>query len=127
MALYADGKGKYQSEFNNLWEKLVPLKGVAHTIEGELIRSIGRIARESYVNGCCNWNSEYDKMVVTLSSNLLRGDRFTVKEKKRLKNDLKKIRQYGLGEIELEFDGEDPWDRVTDKVVEWCLPELQKK
>ena len=39
-----------------LWRELVPAKGQASTVQGELIRITGRLADEAYRNGNCNWD-----------------------------------------------------------------------
>jgi hypothetical protein len=67
---YWDKTGKNQKEYDALWDKLVPAEGEADTIEGELIRCIGRLFYEYCNNGNCNaatlqevesyWNSGYD-------------------------------------------------------------------
>ena len=46
VALYADGNGKYQKEYDELWSALVPESGSAASLQGELVRLIGRLASE---------------------------------------------------------------------------------
>lgn len=41
VALYADGLGQYQSEYDALWQSLVPQSGHAATLQGEIVRSVG--------------------------------------------------------------------------------------
>ena len=51
---YWNNNGAYQKEYNKLNEKLVPASGDAETVNGELIRAIGRLFYEFCNNGNCN-------------------------------------------------------------------------
>lgn len=51
---YWDGSGVYQEEYNELYEKMVPARGNASTLNGELIRAVSRLAYEYCNNGNCN-------------------------------------------------------------------------
>ena len=42
-SLYWGGAGKYQDQYSKLYDKLVPNEGKADTVEGELLRAVGRI------------------------------------------------------------------------------------
>jgi ankyrin repeat protein len=52
----------WPKQHQELWELLVPSSGPAGTMQGEVIRITGRIARELDGNGGGNWDSEYKKM-----------------------------------------------------------------
>jgi len=54
--------GKWQKQHDELWEFLVPSRGAAATVQGEVIRISGRICGEIYRNGGGNWNSDFTKM-----------------------------------------------------------------
>lgn len=65
-----DGKSKitvkshtWQEQHSELWNMLVPGKGAANTVQGELIRIIGRVLHEILDNGGMNWDDEYRKMM----------------------------------------------------------------
>jgi len=58
MKTYFNDNGKYQEEFDQLWKDLVPWAGEADTLEGEVVRSIGKISYEVYNNNCCNMLTE---------------------------------------------------------------------
>jgi hypothetical protein len=49
-----------------LWELLVPGKGPAHTVQGEVIRISGRISDEWERNGGINWDADYAEMAAGL-------------------------------------------------------------
>ena len=51
---YWNKNGAYQTEYNELYSKLVPDSGEADTIQGELIRSASRLTYDYYNNGNCN-------------------------------------------------------------------------
>lgn len=55
---YFDKKGKYQNIYNKLHKELVPFKNSADTVQGELIRAIGKLYYEYCNNGNCNAVSE---------------------------------------------------------------------
>lgn len=57
---------KWQEQYNELWKLLVPSSGHANTVQGEVIRIIGRVTNELLDNGGINWDAEYKKMVNTL-------------------------------------------------------------
>jgi len=52
----------WQEQHQELWELLVPSKGPAATIQGEVIRISGRIDYELNGNGGANWDTDYKKM-----------------------------------------------------------------
>lgn len=65
-----DGKSKivvksdtWQKQHAELWDMLVPGRGVAGTIQGELIRIVGKALYEILDNGGINWDDEYRKMM----------------------------------------------------------------
>lgn len=52
-----------KEEFQSLWNLLVPPKGKAETVQGEIIRIAGRIEHEFLDNGCINWDEDFKKML----------------------------------------------------------------
>ena len=51
---YGDGTGRYQSEYRQLWNDLVPESGHCETTAGELIRSAGKLSYDFYANMSTN-------------------------------------------------------------------------
>lgn len=51
---YFNGEGAYQEEYERLWDELVPMSGMASTLNGELIRAAGRLNYEFFNNGNLN-------------------------------------------------------------------------
>lgn len=48
---YWDGNGKYQSDFDRLFQELVPESGNAETLEGEALRAINYLTHDFFNNG----------------------------------------------------------------------------
>ncbi|MBN2578872.1 MAG: hypothetical protein JXB10_07770 [Pirellulales bacterium] len=119
--LYNQGKGHYDQEYAKLWKELVPVSGQAKTIQGELVRVIGRLADEFYRNGNTNWDVGYRIFTNFLSKHLLEDKLFNAQTLDQIKQDIAEIRDFGSGKKNLEYiEGEDAFDRITDRVVEWC-------
>ncbi len=56
----------WQEQYDELWKLLVPGSGHANTVQGEVIRIMGRITNELLDNGGINWDGEYSKMAAAL-------------------------------------------------------------
>jgi hypothetical protein len=58
---YSTGGGRYQTEYNELFERLVPTSGPCETLEGELLRASSRIYHDYYNNGFGNnWSGAFN-------------------------------------------------------------------
>lgn len=53
---------RWQQQHAELWDLLVPPKGAAPTVQGEVIRIAGRISREVLDNGSGNWDEQFSEM-----------------------------------------------------------------
>jgi hypothetical protein len=51
---YWNNNGAYQTEYDKLYEDLVPSRGEADTVHGEMIRSVSRLFYDFCNNGNCN-------------------------------------------------------------------------
>lgn len=92
MALAARWEDRHQE----LWELLVPSSGAAETVQGEVIRLSGRIARELDGNGGANWDGEFKEMADALLTHLGSGaplPAFELKEATTIVSEVK--RKYG--------------------------------
>ena len=49
-------------QFRYLWNYLVPNGGAAATVQGEVIRIVGRLGYEALEMGYVNWDEDYVKM-----------------------------------------------------------------
>lgn len=68
------GSDTWQQQFEELWNLLVPGSGAANTVQGEIIRICGKVARELLNNGACNWSREYKKLPKALPDYFARGN-----------------------------------------------------
>ena len=59
-ARYWSGNGKYQDQYSELYDKLVPNEGKADTVEGELLRAVGKIIYRHGNDGDNFSNSSYE-------------------------------------------------------------------
>jgi hypothetical protein len=64
---------RWQDQHRELWALLVPSKGPASTVQGELIRIAGRIADEVGGNGGVNWDADYGKMTRAFLAHISSG------------------------------------------------------
>jgi hypothetical protein len=63
----------WQRQHAELWEQLVPSRGPAKTVQGEVIRITGRISDEWERNGGLNWDRDYDAMARALREHVGTG------------------------------------------------------
>ena len=54
--------GSWDERYDRLWDLLVPSQGAAATVQGEVVRIPGRLAREIHGNGAVNWDRDYVRM-----------------------------------------------------------------
>ena len=55
--------GNWWKCHDELWKKLVPPRGHADTVQGEVIRCSGKLAHELMDNGAMNWDRDYRMML----------------------------------------------------------------
>jgi hypothetical protein len=48
--------------YRRLWEELVPQRGQGETVQGELLRCVGKLTDEAYRNGNENWDENFEIM-----------------------------------------------------------------
>jgi hypothetical protein len=83
---------------SNLQNKLVPAEGTADTLQGELIRAIGRLQSENFRNGMMNWgdgSGYYEAFTDLLHETLKAEPTFTKFVKKLTEADIGEIKQAG--------------------------------
>ena len=66
-------EGPWYKQHDELWNLLVPGKGHAATVQGEVIRISGKVAYEVMDNGGINWDSDYRKMLKYLVETFATG------------------------------------------------------
>lgn len=60
----------WRSEFRRLWKELVPPQGQANTIQGELVRAVGRLKDEAFRNGNQNFGRNHKMLCKFIRQNL---------------------------------------------------------
>lgn len=118
-------KKEQPATFSQLWSELVPESGQAATIQGELVRAIGRMTEELVRNGYANWDSGYEILSAFLAEHLSDGT-FGSQTSTGVKKDIEMIQKYARGE-EIEYDFEEAHERLQQAVAAWCAnhPELR--
>lgn len=103
---------RWQDQFEELWNLLVPPSGHAPTVQGEVVRIAGKVTREILDNGACNWSRDYKKLPQALPGYLAQGNTLEAplaEEAVRLAK--------GIG---AESDEEELY-RLSELVVAWVL------
>ena len=100
----------------------MPESGNAASLQGELVRLIGRLASEYYRNGNMNWDLGYQNMAHCLQAELNKA----FPEKREIINGIVAhiISDAETGECDYR-DDEDEYDILTDYVVEFCQKYLE--
>lgn len=81
-----------------LWKELVPSKGAANTLQGELVRAIVRLQSENFKNGMMNWgdgSGYYEAFTELIHSTLKAEPSFTKLVKAVIDADVLEIKQAG--------------------------------
>lgn len=65
--------GAWQDQHQALWQLLVPSNGPAATVQGEVVRLTGRIAREILDDGSPNWGRDFRHMLAALPEHYASG------------------------------------------------------
>ncbi|HEY1087495.1 MAG TPA: ankyrin repeat domain-containing protein [Archangium sp.] len=106
-----DGRARIEVEgatHASLWSSLVPSSGAAATVQGEVIRVSGRLARELLGNGAANWDADFAAMAKVFVA-------YLSSERALEERDLSECR-----EIVRAFPGEiDRSERLMHLAVEW--------
>ena len=114
---------KWEDQYGELWDLLIPSGGSAKTVQGEVIRITGRVRDEIYRNGGANWDRYYKKMLDALILHFGSG----VPLSGPLLNEAAAIAK----EIRRSGDGDEELSRLCELAVVWVLenptPVLLKK
>ena len=123
-----------------LWKELVPEKGGAPTLQGELVRALGRIETEHFKNGMMNWgdgSGNYENFTKLINDTLKAEKSFSKLNKKILDSDIAEIKHSGLvgkaiasgkkpresafdGSFFLQSDVEKSHQRLGALITLWC-------
>ena len=70
----AVAKASLAKQFAGLWRSLVPSRGTAATLQGEVVRIAGRINDELSRNGGVNWDADYQEMARAFARHVQGGE-----------------------------------------------------
>jgi hypothetical protein len=101
----------WQKQHEKLWEFLVPARGNAQTLQGEVIRISGRVARELLDNGGINWDSDFKLMVTSFYDFIQYGKQLSSDESNELAKIVKEITRKNDSQI----------NRFSELAVKWVL------
>lgn len=104
----------WQKQHEELWELLVPSRGAAATVQGEVIRIPGRLSDELYRNGGANWNRDYSKMADALLDYVQSGKSLTADE----------IVEMTAIVAEVKRKNEESTHRMSELAVKWVMQNL---
>ncbi|PUV24558.1 ankyrin repeat domain-containing protein [Sphingobacterium athyrii] len=90
----------WQKQFEELWELLIPSKGSAKTVQGEVVRIAGKVRDEIYRNGGGNWNVDFKKMLDAFLVHLASSNALPVNELEKLTSLVQDIRKTGDAETD---------------------------
>lgn len=129
----------FNDELSDLWKKLVPKEGEAETIQGEMVRAIGRTKGDYYRNGFGNWYPHYYKLSQFLATYLIDESTFKPFTLSVLHADIRALNAYGNSVMAagnpyesfhfslFETTGiEEAFERLDAAIAVWCKrhPEL---
>lgn len=103
----------WEKQHAELWDYLVPGQGFSKTIQGEVIRIVGKISREILTNGGCNWDSGYRELLDELLTYFKLGKPLSERDLEEAKTLVKIIRPEGNG---LEIPS-----KLTELGVKWVV------
>ena len=89
-AAYPDGV-RYLQEARSLWQTLVPLRGQAATVQGELLRAVEKLRDEARRNGNLNWGSGQEAFIGFLRENLIGSALFGQSAAQEIEADLDRL------------------------------------
>jgi hypothetical protein len=105
---------KYFKEASELWKAFVPSTGQAETVQGELVRAVEKLRDEAQRNGNMNWDDGHEILAAFLRDTLVRSGTFDKAACAEIEGDVAHLRDYEQSETR-----DEPFDRLTDRVVEW--------
>ncbi len=88
-------KLKYANELDYILKNLIPERGQADTLQGELLREADKIRNEARNNGNINWDDNFSWFCDNISNVLLKCDFFDTQEKQNIKDILEYFKKCG--------------------------------
>jgi hypothetical protein len=109
----------WKREQSRLWDELVPKRGRAATLQGELIRIAGKLTDEAYRNGNENWTDETADQWRFLGRQLADPQAFTPAEIAAINEAVSTIIR-DRDHPDTSGDGS-PYYLLSKRAVDWCM------
>jgi hypothetical protein len=109
----------WKQEQARLWEALVPANGQAATMQGEIIRIVGKLTDQAFRNGNLNWDAEHEKMWRFAGRCLDDQATFSEEDRALIKEKIEEIIRDN-DTPDLRGDG-CCYYIIGEKAVDWCL------
>jgi hypothetical protein len=103
----------YKKQFHEFWCSLVPNSGSAETIQGEVIRIVGKVGHEILDNGGINWNKDFSKMLQALRKYFSEGSPLVKEDIDTVSNAKKQLSGGAFNEDAIE--------KLEELAVKWVL------
>jgi hypothetical protein len=97
-----------------LWQAHVPARGQASTVQGELIRAVEKLRDEAQRNGNADWRGDHALLVDFVRQTLLESGNFEPAAVAEIESDTRRLLDFEHPET-----GDELYDRLNDRVVEW--------
>jgi hypothetical protein len=108
----------WKKEHARLWDQLVPRNGQADTLQGELIRIVGKLVDQAYRNGNGNWDDDHERMWRFIGENISYDPTFAPPDQRLIRQTIDDIiRDQDCPD--LSGDGS-TYYFINEKVVDWC-------
>lgn len=101
----------WQKQHAELWDLLIPSSGPAATVQGEVIRIAGRIARELDDNGGLNWDEVFEAMASAFLQHVQSGSSLAAAELADVREIVDSLIRDESGDT----------DRMAELAVTWVL------
>ncbi len=109
----------WKREHKRLWEALVPSGGQADTLQGELIRIVGKLTDQAYRNGNMNWDEHHENMWRFVGRHLDDPSTFTAAECSAIDAAVEEIIR-DEARPDLSGDGS-CYYLLCERAVDWCI------
>lgn len=109
----------WKKEHQRLWKAYVPAQGPAETLQGELVRIVGKLVDQAYRNGNCNWDADHETMWRFVSDRITADQTFTDQDKVMIRETTEEIIR-DEASPDLSGDGS-TYYRINEKVIDWCM------
>jgi hypothetical protein len=106
---------EYFEEAREMWLRLVPRRGRAATLQGELIRAVEKLRVEALANGNCNFGIMHVQLALLVRETLTSEQSFASEVRWQIGATVR-----GLLDAEAPALDDEPFDWLTDRIVEWA-------